>query len=241
MRDLCHLLVQRCAGCAKIWPAVFGVVLIFAFLDASAAQPAHPDLSGAWAKRDRTAEGEHMPPPFTPEGMRLYERNLAAIDAQDSEIAIALRCLPSGYPRSLFGRNPFYILQTPGAIGIITESSPAQMIYLDVPHRELWPMYMGDSIGHWEGDTLIVDVVNLTDKTFLTSAASDFGGMPHSDALHVVARYTLLDDGQTLRTHATIEDPKIFTEPWNIIIYYTKQDADNRPIENVCENPRLRP
>ena len=241
MRDLWQLLMQRYSGSAKIWPAVFGVALTFAFLDAAAAQPAHPDLSGVWAKRDRTAEGEDMPPPFTPEGMQLYERNLAAIDAQNPEIDIALRCLPSGYPRSLFGRNPFYILQTPGAVAIVTESNPAQMIYLDVPHRQLWPMYMGDSIGQWEGDTLIVDVVNLTDKTFLTSAASDLDGMPHSDALHVVARYTLLDDGQTLRNQITIEDPKIFTEPWNVTVYYTKQGPDNRPMENVCENLRLRP
>jgi hypothetical protein len=82
------------------------------------------------------------------------------------------------------------------------------------PHNpDADPSYFGDSVGHWEGDTLVVDVTKLNDETWL--AGGDGGsGYFHTDALHVVERYTRV--GDTLRWEATAEDPGVLTKPWVI-------------------------
>ena len=74
--------------------------------------------------------------------------------------------------------------------------------------RSLGPLWMGDSIGHWEGDTLVADTVNFNDKTWL-----DRIGHPHSDALHVVERIRRVDHDH-LEDDITIDDPKAYTKPW---------------------------
>lgn len=225
---------SRLAGAARL--AACAIVLSGVAFGALAAQSAHPDLSGNWLKRGRNAQGEETPPPMTPEGQRIYARNKAAVANSDPDINIALKCLPPGFPRIALAVNPFSLLQTPKIVGIIAESGRPQMIYMDRPHRKLWPTFYGDSVGHWEGDTLVVDVTDVRDVTFF-----DLEGLPHSDALHVIERFKLVDGGKSLQNDMTIEDPKIFTKTWLIKVIYDRQSDDNLPIENVCENTRLKP
>jgi len=118
-------------------------------------------------------------------------------------------CFLSGIPRVLY-QGGFQILQPPGHVVILQEFNHAyRIIPLDGrPHvGESIKLFMGDSRGHWEGNTLVVDVPNNNDKTWW-----DVVGSFHSDALHIVERYTIVD-AETINYEATIEDPKVFTRP----------------------------
>ncbi len=122
-------------------------------------------------------------------------------------------CLPLGVPRlALVGLFPIQIVQTPTQIVILHEyMSVFRVIPLNAEHRtDVAPTYMGDSVGRWDGDTLVVDVVNFNDKGWLTGT-----GTHHTDALHVTERYTRIDKDQ-IDYVVTMEDPNVFTEPWTV-------------------------
>ena len=100
-------------------------------------------------------------------------------------------------------------------------------------HTGFDPGYMGDSVGHWEGDTLVVDTIGFNDKTTL-----DMGGMPHSDAMHVIERIRRIDDN-TLEDLITVDDPKTFTKPWTQRMRYkTSNDVIQ---EDFCDNNKDAP
>ena len=122
-------------------------------------------------------------------------------------------CLPLGIPRiALVGLFPLQIVQTEKQIVILYEyMSLYRVIPLNVEHPDdVVPGYMGDSVGRWEGDTLVVDVIGFNDKTWLTGT-----GTFHSDALHITERYTRIDKDQ-INYDVTMEDPNVLTEPWTI-------------------------
>jgi hypothetical protein len=125
----------------------------------------------------------------------------------------AALCLPPGIPRLvLVGLFPIEIVQTPRTIVFLYEyMNVFRTIPLGGAHPpDLAPSYMGDSVGHWEGGTLVVDVVGFNDKTWLTGT-----GTFHSEALHLTERYTRVDKDQ-INYDATIDDPKVLTQPWTI-------------------------
>ena len=120
-------------------------------------------------------------------------------------------CTPPGFPRIFLHPFPMQIVQTPGEVIMLFEyDSMRHQIFTDGrPHdTTLGPLWMGDSIGHWEGDTLVADTVNFNDKTWL-----DRIGHPHSDALHVIERIRRVDHDH-LEDEITIDDAKAYTKPW---------------------------
>jgi hypothetical protein len=151
----------------------------------------------------------------------------------------AFHCKPFGVPRV---GAPRQIVQTPGLTVLLydQEDSPPGSYRL-IPtdgrqHRtDVDPSYFGDSIGHWEGDTLVVDVTHFNDDTWLANGAGNQTGSGyfHSDALHVVERYTR--KGDTLRYEATVEDPNVLTKPW--IVNPRTEILTNTMIyeEPICE------
>jgi hypothetical protein len=133
-----------------------------------------------------------------------------------------VRCLPAG-PRFGFqsGYNGWQILQTPGKVIMLQEHNHNyRVVNIDnTPHPgkdiQLW---QGDSRGHWEGNTLVVDVTNFTDKTWVIGEIGGEGmsvGTFHSTALHMVERFTMVD-ADNINYEATIEDPNVYTAPWKI-------------------------
>jgi hypothetical protein len=122
-------------------------------------------------------------------------------------------CTLAGVPRQMYAPFGFQIFQPAGAVVIFFEAFHAYRI-IDLTGRPHPPdnikMYQGDSIGHWEGDTLVVDVTNQNDKTWF-----DMAGNFHSDQIHVVERYTPVDS-DNINYEATITDPKVYTRPWTI-------------------------
>ena len=140
------------------------------------------------------------------------------------------KCYLPGVPRATYMPFPFRIVQTPKQVLIAYEfAGAARTIILDHKPEAPNDYWMGWSIGHWDGDTLVVDVTDQKDKTWL-----DRAGNFHSDALHVVERYTPIDKDHLIY-EATLEDPKVFTRPWKIRMpLYRVIDANAQLLEFKC-------
>jgi hypothetical protein len=122
-------------------------------------------------------------------------------------------CMPPGPTRAATqGLFPIQFVQTPKQITILYEyMNTFRIIPLNAKHSDdVTPTYMGDSVGHWEGDTLVVDVIGFNDRTWLQGT-----GTFHTEALHVTERFTRVDKDQ-INYEATMEDPNVFTKPWTI-------------------------
>ena len=129
------------------------------------------------------------------------------------------RCYLPGVPRMTYLGFPFQIFQTSDDVAILYEwRHVRRKIYLkDIPLMQNVDFWMGSSRGRWEGNTLVVDVRNLSDRTWF-DAAGNF----HSEAVHVVERYTPIGP-DTLQYEVTIEDPKVFTRPWKMSMPLQRQ------------------
>ena len=186
-----------------------------------------PDLNGiwqalntaAWDIQDHTGQLD-VPPglgvvegdeiPYQPWAAKKQQENADQRKTADPTLS---NCFLPGVPRATYMPYPFEIVHTPARIAIRYEFAHAlRTIPLDEsPHPEGLPdAWMGDSRGHWEGNTLVVDVRNFDERTWFDQA-----GNFHSDALHVTERYSLTDRDHILY-EATIEDPKVFTRPWKM-------------------------
>jgi hypothetical protein len=141
------------------------------------------------------------------------------------------KCYLPGVPRITYMPFPLQIFQTPEFVAITYEYVHAsRTIHMkNQKHLDDISFWMGDSRGHWEGDTLVVDVADNEASTWL-DASGDF----HSDALHVIERYTRTSP-DTLRYEATIEDPKVYTKPWKIgLTLYRHTEKNAQLYEYEC-------
>ena len=178
-----------------------------------------PDLSGIWiqaqGKLSRRFSAED--PPLQPWALDIYKDNREGADDPnrngDDGLDPTMYCLQAGVPRVYTSPFPIEIVQIPGRIYMIfqAQSSPSpRYIYTDGrEHPEGYPLtILGHSIGKWDGDTLVVDTVNIDENSWI-----DGVGTPHSDELHVIER--LRRPAQdTLEAGFRFEDPKAFTKPW---------------------------
>jgi hypothetical protein len=144
-------------------------------------------------------------------------------------------CMPAGVPGFLtYPVRPVYFVQTPKVV-LIIYSGDAQVrhVYLDVPHSENpTPSWYGESVGHYEGDTLVVDTVGMNDKTFVDSYRT-----PHTEKLHVTERWRQVDDGKAMEVSIRVEDPDAYNQPWSAIKRYRR--VREPMFEEVCaENNR---
>jgi hypothetical protein len=185
--------------------------------------PANQNISGVWWGRSYSpkiepAGGGELP--FTPVGLAKYREIQAGL--ADGSIRDEARrvCVPDGVPRILGNPYPFQIFQVPGEVVIVYELNRViRMVPLDVPHpsaEELvfFPYYSGNSVGRWDGDTLVVETIGFNEKTFI-----DATGVPHSDQLKTVERMKKLADG-TLEVVVEVTDPVTFTRPWSARYVY---------------------
>jgi hypothetical protein len=145
------------------------------------------------------------------------------------------QCLPAGLPRSvMLGLFPQQFVQTPTQIVILYEyMSTYRVIPLDGEHPDdIIPSYMGNSVAHWDGDTLVVDVIGFNDKTWLAGT-----GTFHTDALHVVERYTRVSKDR-IDYQVTMEDPNVLTKPWVLTSSLMLREG-TRLQEYVCAENNL--
>jgi len=185
----------------------------------------HPDLNGIWQVLSTAAWDirAHNAQDGVPAGLSVVEgRDIPyqpwAVTKQQENYANRLtadpvrKCYLPGVPRITYMPFPFQILQTPNYVVMTYEfAHTVRIIYTDdSPHPLPNDFWMGDSRGHWEDDTLVVDTTHFNDRTWF-DAAGNF----HSDALHVVERYTPTNPYH-VNYEVTIEDPEVFTRPWTI-------------------------
>jgi hypothetical protein len=189
-----------------------------------------PDLSGIWQVADGTYLSNlaaAVQAPLNPSGAALYAER-QKYDAKDRPSG---HCLPRGVPSSMLVRGrPWKLVQTPGVILILyDESIHYRQIFTDgrgFPEDRI-PTWFGYSIGTWEGDTLVVDTIGITDDTWL-----DDGGHPHSDALHLSERFRRRNVG-TMDIEVTVDDPKVYIKPWTAPVRF-ELVPDAELTEHVC-------
>jgi hypothetical protein len=169
---------------------------------------------------------EGGPIPYKPEALAKKKENADNWLMRDPEI----RCFLPGVPRATYMPYPFRIVQGTDKITIVYEyASATRTIEIGGKDRAPVDSWMGWSNGRWEGETLVVDVTDFNDKTWF-----DRAGNFHSDALHVVERYTA-SSPNSLHYEATIEDPKVFTRPWKINMpLYRRLERNMQILEYKC-------
>ena len=145
-------------------------------------------------------------------------------------------CWPRGITGFLLSpmTQPMYFIQGRSEVAmILTHANDVRHIYLADGHSaNIKTSWYGESIGHYEGDALVVDTIGLDDRTWLDGFAT-----PHTKALHVIERFHLIEDGQVLEANVHIEDPGAFTMPWDAIQRYRQFEAAVRkvPIERLAQ------
>jgi hypothetical protein len=141
-------------------------------------------------------------------------------------------CKPAGVPTFMLDGGPFYFVQTPKEVLIIaSEDSQVRHVYMDVPHsKTIKPSWYGESVGHYEGDTLVIDTIGL--NTFV-----DHFRTPHSEKLHVVERWRMINAGKTMEVEVSVDDPDTFYKPWKGTVRW---DRVQQPMtEYICVEGNL--
>jgi len=202
-----------------------------------------PDWSGVWSPDWSilfgTGSGPRTPP-AQPKLTPAAQARLTAFQAYQKEHGVdqtaQVMCLPPGMPGIMRQPYPIEFVYSPGRVTLFNETySQARRIYLDKPIPEdPDPYFNGNSVGHWEGDTLVVDTVGFSDKTDIAP------GIKHGDKMKIHERFWL-EKPDVLRVETTITDPDVLTEPFVQQLAY-KKEPDWQIREYVCEeNNRLRP
>ena len=204
-----------------------------------------PDFSGIWQTMNSAAWNveDHSASPGVPAGQGVVQGGtipyvpaaLAKRNENFKNRATAdpeTKCYLLGVPRITYAGFPFQIVQQPAQLTVLYEWAHAtRVIYTNgTPHPpghiDWW---MGDSRGRWDGDTLVIDVVHFGGETWL-----DRAGNHHSDALHVVERYTPLD-ADHINYEVTLEDPKVFARPWTMsMILYRHRERNVQLLDYEC-------
>ena len=164
--------------------------------------------------------------PYRPEALAQRKENQENWVTRDPEI----KCYLPGVPRATYMPYPFQIIQSASAIFIAYEYAGAtRNIYMKDPGPPPVDSWMGQSVGRWEGETLVVDVKGFNDQSWF-----DRSGNFHSDALHVVERYTRTSP-DVMWYEATIEDPQVFTRPWKMSMpLYRRQEKNAQIMDFKC-------
>ena len=200
-----------------------------------------PDLSGLWI---RLRDPSHSPinldfgkaiSPMTPWAEAKFKAANSVYRSSSPSTVLSdpiFSCFPPGVPRIYLLNFPVQIVQIPGQVIMLFEFDHfVRRIYTDgrSHDKDAGPLWMGDSIGKWEGDTLVADTVSFNDKTTL-----DREGYPHSDAMHLVERIRRIDH-ESLVVDLTVEDPKAYTKPWEAKLNFQLR-PDWKIMEHVCED-----
>lgn len=231
--------------------AAASAVLVIWMLPAMAAapRPVPPiegvDFSGTWEDPNPP---EILRPPGTPPPPRvvpdppLNDRARAEMAARRRQLQEnpptgltgGAACIPGGFPAMMGAVFPIEVLQSPGQVTIIAEAfSQVRRIYLNqkqVAVEDAEPLFWGHSVGHWEGNTLVVNTIGLKESVRMS-------GVPHSPNMRIDERITVTS-ADTFEDRITITDPEYLTEPWTWTYRYNRR-KDYRINEYVCEDNRL--
>jgi hypothetical protein len=163
--------------------------------------------NGTYRVADLSSEAAKNLMPWAIEALK--KQNALTIVGKNGETRQA-RCWELGVPDIHEAPQPLYFIQTPKEV-VMYQGHRARHIYLNVPHtKNPTPSWYGESVGHYEGDTLVVDTIGQNDKTFVDGYRT-----PHTTQLHVIERYKVVKNGNGLDVSFTVEDPGTFYKPWS--------------------------
>ena len=188
-----------------------------------------PDLSGVWLSDAKTFENVGQVS-LKPAFQKIYQQRSDSNPGKNDPVA---RCLPTGVPR--ITKDPFKIMQTAKVVVMMFEGGTHSFreLFIDSEHPDdMDAAWMGHSIAKWEGDTLVADTNNFNDLTWLNPR-----GLPHSEKLHVVERYTRPELGR-LNVSITMDDAEAFTKPTTFQRQHTLS-ANHELREYVCNEASL--
>jgi hypothetical protein len=235
-----------------------GALASLAFLPAQAAEPAAkdpinaapsprdwqalaklPDFGGVWTPviSDQVAQEKTNPPPWNPKVAKEIER-MYAEEKAGRPFPIIDHCFPTGMPSyMLITHNAFELLVTPGRVTMLGEGDGNRLrrIYTDGrPHpADPDPSFHGHSIGHWEGNSLVVDTIALLPQAYL--AVNEAVGVPNNGDMHIVEHFHLLN-ADTLADDLEITANKLLSKTWKTTRKYYRQRSQKYDIvEGVCE------
>lgn len=208
---------------------------------ASAAAEALPDWSGSWslteASRDTAVMGNGFMQDLTPKYLAMLPRPQAPTSSSAASRRKTkgwknnlTQCIPAGFPGDLMHPYAHEYLFSPGRVTMLIEDGEVRRIHTDgrghLPSDELYASLVGDSVGHWEGDTLVVDTIGMRPEAELTLA-----GLHVTKNTHVLERIRK-KDMNTLQVDAEIQDPEIFKQPFHYTLYFARVPGEL--LENDC-------
>ena len=178
--------------------------------------PAHPfynnpmravvNKNGTYRVADLTSEAAKNLMPWAVEALK--KQNALALAERNGETRQA-RCWETGVPDIHEAPQPLYFIQTPKEV-VMYQGHRTRHVFMDVPHsKNPRPSWYGESVGHYEGDTLVVDTIGQNDKTFVDGYRT-----PHTTQIHVVERFRVVKGGRGLDVSFTVDDPGTFYKPW---------------------------
>jgi hypothetical protein len=194
--------------------------------------PAHPFVPNGVSKAPTFRIADLSNPNLKPWVKERMKRDIDEILAgKKSAFTPQSSCVPAGVPffMGYGGPDPIIFLQTPRQVWMLwSEDNQVRRVFMDVPHAtSLKPSWYGESVGHYEGDTLVVDTIGMNDKTFV-----DVYRTPHTEKLHVVERWRMIDGGKGMQAIFTVDDPDAFYEPWTAMRRYRR--VQQRFYEKIC-------
>ena len=196
--------------------------------------PAHPYVSNGVAIRTGTQPTYRIAdlsnPNLKPWAKDAMKKDNDEVLAGKIGFTPSSSCKQAGVPAYWLAGGPFFFIQTPKEVLIVEEGDRhARRIAMDASHSaNPKPSWFGESVGHYEGDMLVVDTIGFNTKTFVDNYRT-----PHTDKLHVVERFHMIDGGKTLEVQFTVEDPDTFNQPWQGIRRYGRTSATLG--EEICQ------
>lgn len=218
----------------KGWRIGIGLALWLTHAVWANGQQATPDFTGVYLIEKPAYElkpSDGSPLPLTEWAKKELAQNKAKLRKKDYSFDLTReRCASPGAARMMTLNYPIEFFQRPYQLTLLFEFNHLyRLINLsEKPRVAPYPMAIGISNGHWEGDTLVVETTDMTDNTLLDSS-----GLPHSDQLKLSERFRLLDGGNRLEVVMTLEDTKAFTRSWSTTLTYKKTAASGIE-EDVC-------
>ncbi len=228
--------------------AALAATLVLGALPALAAPAAGPNFTGAWEDPNPQEilrppgspplPQEVGPPPLKPEPLAAWnaqrKKDAEATARGEPPVGNGVKCIPGGMPSMMKATFPIEVLQTPGQVTIINEAfAQIRRIYLDekqIAVEDAEPLFWGHSVGHWEGNTLVVNTIGIKENV-------KFRDVPHSANMKIDERITVTSP-TTFEDRITITDPEYLTAPWTWTYKFVRK-ADYKINEYVCEDDRI--
>jgi hypothetical protein len=195
--------------------------------------PAHPFIPNGVGEQPTFRIADLTNPNLMPWAKELMQKDIDEVLAEKkSAFTAQSSCVPGGVPGFMAygGGNPIVFLQTPKEVLLyFTGAQQVRHVYMDVPHSSnVKSSWYGESVGRYDGDTLVIDTVGLSNKT-----TADIYRTPHTDQMHVVERWRIVEGGTMMESVFTVDDPGTFYKPWTAMRRYRR--ITQEPIENICE------